>query len=726
MNSSKSLKFKIEGMTCSACSQIIEQETTKLPGITSAAVNFATESAEFSINDQFDDETFQALLKKLGYRAIDPFKHAEKNEDKFFDEHFLQTLVCLVLAGITMIFAMVFPSMTGSSWIQAALTTIIIFIYGRSYVFAVWAFIISLKSNMNTLIGLGTLSAYFYSFYLLSASAHAHPYFEGAAFIIAFSRLGHFLDQKAKTKARSSLGSLYKMQIKFASKVNSLGKEENTAVVELKVGDVIRLRPGEKFPLDGEIIEGETHADESMLTGESQAVTKTAGSKVFAGSLNMEGSVLVKISAGIHETALSKIVSFVEEAQLKKADIQLYADKVVKYFVPVIILMATLTFTTWFIFSRDLGFALNHMVAVLVIACPCALGLAVPMAIMISTGEAAKSGLLVSGGHVIEKGAHINTVVFDKTGTLTEGAPELTSIVLFNEKKYTDKSQLLQLAASASQYSSHPLSQCLYHYAVKQNLSLKDPDKFQSLTGLGLVAQLNAHDIILGNISLLQDKQVPHHIPEEFYETHLGSYIFMAIDNELAAAFVITDPLKKEASSLVKNLKQQNIDVWMLTGDHERIAHHIGKELGIDPLHIRAGAKPGDKALFIEELQSRKLKVAMIGDGINDAPALSKADLSIAMGNGADVAIETAEVSILGGKILHINDFFLRSRKTMTIIKENLILSSLYNALCIPLAAGAFYPWFKMSLTPMWASLAMALSSLSVIMNSLRLKKRPT
>ena len=699
-------------MTCAACSGIIEKETKQLKGIENVQVNFATETAEFKTTSDFDLENFHALLKKLGYRAIDPNASVAKNKETIFNTDFYKALISLILASVTMFYAMVIPNNT----IQAILTTILIFGFGKPYVLSVLRF----HSNMNTLIGLGVLSSYFYSIYLIIMNPHAHPYFEGGAFIIAFSLMGHYLDGLAKTKARSNLSSLYKMQIKFASKIVD-GKEINTPVIDLVVGDSIRLRPGEKFPLDGEIIIGETHADEAMLTGESQAVAKSVGSKVFAGSMNLEGSVTIKLTSTLHDTFISEIVSFVEKAQLQKAPIEKYADQIVKYFVPVILVIAILTFIVWIAVTGSMSMSLTHMITVLVIACPCALGLAVPMAIMLSTSEGAKSGLLISGGHIIEKGSHIDTIVFDKTGTLTEGRPELTKIYLFD--KSADEKNILKLAASSLQYSTHPLSQSIANFALKNEVALIDPDKFKSLTGLGVVAQINGQDLALGNADLLSSEGVTEVIPESFYKENVGSYVFLSIDKKLIAAFIIADPIKLEAKELIKQLHGLKINVWMLTGDHVGIANKIGSELGITPEFIHAGVKPVGKAEFITSLQAKSFKVAMIGDGINDAPALARADLSIAMSNGSDVALEASEVSLLDGKILLVSEFFARSKRTMRIIKENLLLSSLYNLLCIPLAAGVFYPWYKVSLTPMWASLAMGLSSFSVIVNSFRVKK---
>lgn len=706
-------------MTCASCINIIEDNARKLKGLESIQVNFATETAEIEISENFDLDIFHAMMKNIGYRAIDPNKKLNSSEESFFNQHFYNAIVAIIFSLITTFFAMGpgthFFSHRTNNWIQAFFTSIVVFSFGLPYIRAVF------KSNMNSLIGLGALSAYGYSVYFLLFDTHAHTYFEGTSFIIAFALLGHFFDEKAKTKARATLSSLYKMQIKFASKILE-GREVNTPVIDLKIDDAIRLRPGEKFPLDGEILVGETHVDESMITGESQAVAKSVGAKVYAGSINMEGTVTVKVKTSIHETFISQIVSFVEKAQLKKAPIQQYADKIVKYFVPVILVLASITFSVWFFITNNTFMSLTHMISVLVIACPCALGLAVPMVIMLATTKAAQNGLLVSGGDVLEKGAHISAIVFDKTGTLTQGQPTLTSIVLFG-KNNNDENYLLQIAASCSQYSSHPLSQSLYNSSVKRDLKLLDPDKFQSETGLGIVANYQGKNVLLGNFNLLKKYEIINNISEKFYQEHVGSYVFMAIDKELVAAFVITDPVKPEAIELVKKLHSMELQVWMLTGDHHLIANKIGSELGITTDFIRAEVIPSEKATFIESLQKKNIKVAMVGDGINDAPALSKADLSIAMGNGTDVAIEASEVSVLDGKIFLLADFFILSKRSMRIIKENLILSSVYNLLCIPLAAGVFYPWYKISLTPMWASLAMGLSSFSVILNSFRVRR---
>ena len=704
-------------MTCASCSLVIEDAASALLGLESLQVNFATESAQLVYNENFDLDVFHALLQKLGYRAIDPNELKHHDKSKFFNKNFYQALIAIILSFLTMYFAMI----RHNNLIQAIISSLMLFSFGFPYIKAVFIFIRTLHSNMNTLIGLGVLSAYGYSLEILLSTPHAHTYFEGANFIIAFVLLGHFFDDLAKTKARSSLSSLYKMQIKFASKLVE-GQIINTPVIDLKMGDLIRLKPGEKFPLDGVVETGESHVDESLITGESQAIFKNKGTKVFAGSLNLEGSVTILVTSTLHDTYISQIVSFVEKAQLKKAPIQNYADKVVKYFVPAIVIFSLITFITWIYFSHNIFASFTHMIAVLVIACPCALGLAVPMVIMLATTKAAEDGLLISGGDVLEKGSHIKTIVFDKTGTLTEGRPKLTKTVIFDGEK--SEKYFLEIAASCSQFSNHPLSQTLVNEANKNDLKITDPDKFESLTGLGVVAQYNKQEVLLGNLNLLTQYNVKSILPPNFYAEHIGSYVFMAVDKILVAAFIITDPLKKDAVSLIKNLHKMHFAVWMLTGDHALISHKIAAELGIAKEFVKAEVRPEEKALFIESLQKNNHYVAMIGDGINDAPALAKAHLSIAMGNGSDVALESSEVSILEGKLLKVADFFLISQRSMKIIKENLLLSSAYNLLCIPLAAGIFYPWFKVSLTPIWASLTMGLSSVSVILNSFRVRTR--
>ena len=502
------------------------------------------------------------------------------------------------------------------------------------------------------------------------------------------------------------------MQIKFASKMFD-GVEKNTPVIDLRAGDIIRLRPGDKIPVDGEVTDGISHTDESMITGESSIVGKKIGDKVFAGSLNLEGSLLVNVQKEIHQSFISEVVHYVEKAQLKKAPIQKYADRIVKYFVPAIMLISIFTFIMWIIFNPNekMYQAFSHMIAVLLIACPCALGLAVPMAVMITTAEASKLNLLIGGGEVIERASSIDHVVFDKTGTLTEGHPKVVSY-----ESSMDTNEFFRIVGSITRYSSHPLSRSITQFIESKNLKLSDPDKFKDIPGHGLSSLFEDKRVLIGNAKFLNSEHIKFQESEK-----IGSLVYISVEDKYAGVFVIADPLKIEARQTVQSLKKLGIAVYMLTGDNDKVAKKIALELGID--NVKANVLPVEKANFILELKTLGKKVAMIGDGINDAPALSAANLSMAMSNGSDIAVNVSDVSILMGKIDNVAQFFERSNKTMKIIKQNLFLSFIYNLLCIPLAAGLFYPWFKISLTPMWASLAMGLSSISVIFSSLRLKK---
>lgn len=719
LNNVTSKTYKIEGMTCASCSMIIEENVQKLKGVQSIQVNFATEKALLSVTADFNEELMHELLNQLGYRALPVVAGQKTNQNSsqsFFNVLFFKSMIAIFLGVLSMGLAMgpmsLYFTHETNNLIQLFLSSFVLIAFGKPYVMSVYHFFSTRHANMNTLIGLGVLAAFIYSLALLFVSMHSHVYFETIPFIIGFTILGHFLEEKAKTKALSSMSALYKMQIKFASKIVS-GAEVNTPVIDLKTGDVIRLKPGDKIPLDGIVSSGISHTDESMITGESTAVSKKMGDRVFAGSLNLEGSLTITIQNEIHQTFIADVVDYVEKAQLKKAPIQKYADKIVQYFVPVIIVVAIVTFFSWMVFnSEERSYqAFSHMIAVLLIACPCALGLAVPMAVMITTAEASRSGLLIGGGEVIERASSVDVIVFDKTGTLTEGHPHVVEF-----ESLIDTNDFFRVVGSITQNSGHPLSKSITHFIEKEKISLGDPDKFKNLPGLGVEGVFEDKRVLIGNYELLKQNNV-----EVLESKKIGSLVYVSINGNFAGLFVILDPLKREAKEAILSLKRQGLKVWMLTGDNEKIAQKIAAEVGID--HFKANVLPIEKAKFIIDQKELGFKVAMIGDGINDAPALTSADLSMAMASGSDIALQASDVSILEGKIDCVAQFFLRSNKTMRVIKQNLFLSFFYNLLCIPLAAGLLYPWLKISLTPMWASLAMALSSLSVILSSLRLKK---
>lgn len=705
-------KFRLEGMTCALCAELIEKELSHNKNLASVKVNFASETMIVQSFESLNIAELSSQLESIGYRISDKDQMRAQGKWHFINKDFYHAFYSLVLASLTMFFAMVVHN---NEW-QFVFSTILILTSGFSYIKSVFKF----KNNMQTLIGLGVLSSYFYSAYLYFLNHHSHLYLESASFILAFALLGHYLDGLAKTKAQSSLTALYKMQLKFALKVEN-ENIINTPVKDLQIGDHILVKPGEKFPLDGEVVKGQSHANESLLTGESTLLIKKTGDSVVAGSLNIDGTVTIKISSTLNQNATTGIIHFVEQAQLHKAPIQKLAEKIIKIFVPSIILLSLITFFIWYLVTNDFNLAITFMTTVLVIACPCAIGLAVPMAIFVSTTAAAKDGILIKSGDVIERATAIDTVVFDKTGTLTVGEPTVESIEIFDQTLQPD--DVLFYSASAAQYSTHPLSQSIFQFAKTKNIQLIDPDHFKNIPGEGFLSSVNKKEIVAGKIDFVLS-QINHNISEEFkrniFENHLGSYVFISIDKKLSAVFVINDTLKTTSAKTVSDLNIQHYRVVMLTGDNKKIADSLGNKLGLLNENILSEVGALEKASIIAKLQENHHKVAMIGDGINDAPALSKSFLSVAMAKGSDIAIEASDISLLDGDISLLPQFFYRSKKTMRIIKQNLLLSIVYNALALPLAVGVFHQSMGLSLSPMWASLAMSLSSLSVILNSLR------
>ena len=704
--------YRLEGMTCAYCAELIEKELSKNTNIDNVEVNFATETLALTTTREIDVSEISSQLESLGYRIANKDLLNSQGKWHFINKDFYHALYSLVLASLIMFFAMVVHN---NEW-QFILTTLLVFTSGLSYVRSV----LKLKNNMQTLIGLGVLSSYLFSIYLFFKNPHAHLYLESAAFILAFALLGHYLDGLAKTKAQSSLNALYKMQLKFALKIQN-EIIVNTPVKDLTIGDLIIVKPGEKFPLDGEVTKGQTHANESLLTGESTLLYKSIGDRVVAGSLNIDGTVTIKLTSTLSQNATTSIINFVEQAQMSKAPIQKLAEKLVKFFVPGIVVISILTFSIWYIVTNDFHLAITFMTSVLVIACPCAIGLAVPMAIFVSTTAAAKDGILIKSGEVLEKATEVDTIIFDKTGTLTIGEPVVESVEFFDDEYRLE--ELLFYAASAAQYSTHPLSQSIHAFAKKQNTKIQDPDQFKNVPGEGYISSINNKEVVLGKLEFILSKSTHDYSDEfnqHFFQNHLGSFVFISIDKKLRGVFIINDSLKPTSINVISELIKNKFSVLMLTGDNKKIAQSLGNKIGLTIENILSEVNALDKAKVVTSLQENNKKIAMIGDGINDAPALSKAFLSIAMSKGSDIAIEASDISLLDGDISLLPSFFQRAHKTMRIIKQNLILSIFYNLLAIPLAAGIFYNSLGLSLSPMWASLAMSLSSISVILNSLR------
>ncbi len=583
-------------------------------------------------------------------------------------------------------------------------------------------------ADMNTLIALGTLSAFIYSTIVtffpgvfIRAGMELHVFFDTAAMIITLILLGRFFEAKAKGRASNAIKKLFKLKAKKA-KVIKNGKVEEKNVDDVKVGNIVLVKPGEKIPLDGIIIEGYSEVDESMVTGESVPVNKKNDDEVIGSTINISGAFKFKVTKTGEDTFLSKIIRMVEEAQSSKAPIQRLADTVASYFVPIVISIAALTFIIWFIFGPSITIALINFISVIIIACPCALGLATPTAIMVGTGKAAENGILIKDATSLEIAHKANTIVFDKTGTLTKGKPGVTDIIV--ENNALTKDDLLKLSASAELHSEHPLGKAIVEKANELKLNLIEPEEFNSITGKGIKAKVSDNKILKGNMALMLENSIFLNGLEKKSKKLARegkTPIFIAINKKIAGIIAVTDQVKEDAANNIKELQRLGLEVVMLTGDSQETAKAISKKLGIQK--FMAEVLPDEKTKKIRGLQEEGKIVAMVGDGINDAPALVQADIGIAIGTGTDIAIESSSITIVNGYIKDVVNTFKLSKKTIRVIKQNLFWAFFYNSVLIPIAAGALYPFFGILINPIYAAAAMAFSSISVISNSLRLRR---
>jgi Cu+-exporting ATPase len=703
-------------MTCASCTSLIERESKKIIGIKSINVSFASEQASLEVDETFDEFSFKSMLESIGYRIV---VSESSNQKKSIDSNLMASIILISIGTFFMVGMFSKAVMENFhaefNLIQIIISFLIIIFYGRHYFKSLKLFLTKFYSDMHTLIGLGIFSNFIYSISMFLANAHSHLFVEAIPFIIGFTKLGFYFEKLAKTKAMTSFSNLYKLQIKFSNMIID-GKTESVPVVDLRIGNIIRIKPGEKVPVNGIVIKGESHLDEALISGESIPLSKGVGDKVIAGGINLEGTLDVEVTHEFNQSSVAEIIHQIEFSDKNKTEIEKTADLIVGKFVPTIIVIAFITFFVWYFLDHNVETSLKHFIAVLVIACPCALGLAAPMSVMISTRKAFNQGLLISGGEILEIGSKVNTVVFDKTGTLTSGKPIVSQLNLQNG---LSEKEFLFLVGSAASYSAHPLSLAVVEYAKKNEIKLTDPDKFKNLVGLGFSSFINNQNLLVGNKKLLESNGVDLSFYDEA-NCGIGSTVLVAIDGKFAGFFLINDPIKPEAHLLIKSLKELKIDIWMLTGDNELIARDIAHKLNIT--NVKSQVSPKDKAAFIKSLKNDGKIVAMIGDGINDSIALKEANVSMAMSDGSDIAISASQVSILNGDISLINDFFKIAKSTMKIIKENLFFSFIYNLLCIPLAAGLFVR-FGLDLDPKWAAISMGLSSTSVILSSLRLKK---
>ncbi|WP_017465126.1 heavy metal translocating P-type ATPase [Staphylococcus epidermidis] len=719
------VELNINGMTCAACSNRIEKVLNQTQGVQQATVNLTTEQALIKYYPSATNT--EALIKRIqniGYDAETKISSKEQSNRKKQElKHKRNKLIISAILSLPLLLVMVvhispisIPSILVNPWVQLILSTPVQFIIGWQFYVGAYKNLRNGSANMDVLVAVGTSAAYFYSIYemmmwLTHQTHHPHLYFETSAILITLILLGKYLEARAKSQTTNALSELLNLQAKEARVIKE-NKEIMLPLDKVKVGDTLLIKPGEKIPVDGKVTKGDTSIDESMLTGESIPVEKSSGDSVIGSTMNKNGSIMIEATQVGGDTALSHIIKVVEDAQSSKAPIQRLADIISGYFVPIVVSIAVITFIIWIIFVHPGQFepALVSAISVLVIACPCALGLATPTSIMVGTGRAAENGILFKGGQFVERAHYVDTIVLDKTGTITNGQPVVTD--------YVGDNDTLQLLASAENASEHPLADAIVTYAKDKGLNLLDNDTFKSVPGHGIKATIHQQQILVGNRKLMNDYNISisNKLNDQLnhYE-HLGQTAMMiAVDNQINGIIAVADTVKNDAKQAIKELRNMNIDVVMLTGDNNRTAQTIAKQVGIE--HVIAEVLPEEKAHQISLLQDKGKQVAMVGDGINDAPALVKADIGMAIGTGAEVAIEAADITILGGDLLLVPKAIKASKATIKNIRQNLFWAFGYNVAGIPIAAcGLLAPWI--------AGAAMALSSVSVVMNALRLKK---
>ncbi|MEH7116451.1 heavy metal translocating P-type ATPase [Neobacillus vireti] len=725
-------ELDITGMTCAACATRIEKGLNKLDGVVKANVNLALEKATIEYNSSV--LTTGEIIKKvenLGYGALikedvketsdHRQKEIKKQKGKFIFSAILSfPLLWAMVSHFSFTSFIWVPEILMNPWMQFALATPVQFFIGKQFYIGAYKALKNKSANMDVLVALGTSAAYFYSFYLslMSIGSMAHSvelYYETSSILITLIILGKLFEAKAKGRSSEAIKKLMGLQAKTAM-VERNGVEQEIPIEEVIVGDIVYIKPGDKIPVDGKIIEGRSAIDESMLTGESVPVDKTIGEDVIGATINKNGFLKVEATKVGRDTALAQIIKVVEEAQGSKAPIQRLADQISGVFVPIVVALAVLTFIVWYVWVTpgDFAEALEKWIAVLVIACPCALGLATPTSIMAGSGRAAESGILFKGGEHLEMTHKISTVVLDKTGTVTNGTPVLTDVIPVQTQAEVE---FLSLVGSAEKQSEHPLAQAIVQGIKDKGIPLKDVTEFEAIPGFGIKAVVDGKELLVGTRKLMSKYKVA---AEEAYDQmdeleKVGkTAMLVAIDYEYAGMVAVADTIKETSKSAIGHLKEMGIEVIMITGDNQQTAQAIASQAGIEK--VIAEVLPEGKAEEIKKLQETGKKVAMVGDGINDAPALAIADIGMAIGTGTDVAMEAADITLIRGDLTSIADAIFMSKKTIRNIKQNLFWALAYNTLGIPVAALGF-------LAPWLAGAAMAFSSVSVVLNALRLQK---
>ena len=725
----KNVILDIEGMHCASCASLINKSLNKKEGVKESLVNYSTEKASIIYDNSFLNENdLIKIIESRGYKA----KIYETGKDSESEKRGREVLRLRIMLIISMIFSI--PALIigmffmkdglffGGYELPLAvyhlliLSTPVQFIVGWQFYKGAWSALLNKTASMDTLIAVGTSAAYFYSLFSLIFGNAEKQYFEVSAILITLVLLGKFLEARAKGKTSQAIRNLMNLSPKTAVIIQN-GKQITINIEDVKVNDILMVKPGEKISVDGIIIEGSSSIDESMITGESIPIEKTKGSKVIGGTINKNGSFKFKATKVGKDTVLSNIIKLIEDAQVKKAPIERFVDTISSYFVPIVIIIAIMTFLLWlFVFKSTLSFALITSVSVLVIACPCALGLATPTAIMVGTGKGAEQGILIKGGDVLETANKIDYAMFDKTGTITKGNPEVTDIL-------GDEKEILRISASLEQNSEHPLADAIIKKAEDKNVRLSNVKGFRAIVGMGITGSINNKKYYLGNIKLIKSKKIIFKDINQLQnlENEGKTAMILASDKKIIGIIAVADTIKENSREAVKMLKDMGINVYMITGDNKRTAEAIAKQVGIE--NVFSEVMPEDKEKYVKQLQ-QKGKVIMVGDGINDAPALATADIGIAMGSGTDVAMETGGIVLMKNDLLDVPKAIKLSKMTMSKIKQNLFWSMFYNILGIPIAAGVLYSSTGWLLSPILAGGAMALSSVSVVSNSLLLKTK--
>ena len=738
----QNINLYVPNMNCASCVAKIESAFTQADSDmnVSARVNLADKQVQ--VFGEITAENAIALIKQVGYDAellIDARKGAQqkqRDEAKEYKVRLIQAVIGLGLGVPLMVWGLLGGEMMVNSpaqqlsWGIVGLVTLLVMLTtGRHFYQGMWRAIQARSANMDTLIALGTSAAWIYSMLVVTVpqwfpADTRHVYFEASVMILGLINLGHALELRARGKTSEAVQRLLGMQANTAIRITAAGDEE-VQINQINLGDKLRLRPGDRVALDGEIVSGQTLINESMLTGEPIPVNKREGDSVNAGTVNGNGSLIYQVTAGEKDTKLAKIIELVQQAQTSKMPIGRLTDKISAYFVPAVILIALISAIIWYLTgpAPALSHALVVLTSVLIIACPCALGLATPMSIMASVGRAAQMGVLVRNGEALQTASKVTTVVLDKTGTITQGAPEVTELIVLQPQ--IDEQSLLRDVAALEQHSEHPLASAILAKAKQLNTILVEPERFTNLQGQGITGVVNSAQYAIGNLSLMQHvgiDDVSAHQAQISRLTSLGKTpVFVAKNQRLMAIIAISDPIKTDAVEAISAMKSSGLKVVLLTGDNQQTANAVAKQVGIST--VFANVLPEQKQQKVLELQQKGEVVAMVGDGINDAPALMSADIGLAMGSGTDIAIESADFTLLSARLMVVAETLLLAKASMRNIKQNLFGAFIYNSLGIPLAAGVLFPFTGLLLSPVVAGAAMALSSLTVVTNANRLRK---